>query len=92
MNAEKHRQQEQHNNRAANELVGRSWDPECRPGAEVGPARKRTEVLMWTRVHRRSGGEGRSTGSHGSECRGVMIEVIGETRVWYFLGQHTATI
>ncbi|KAJ1202511.1 hypothetical protein NDU88_006310 [Pleurodeles waltl] len=44
MNAEKHRQQEQHNNGAANEPEDRSWDPECGPGVEVGPAHERTEV------------------------------------------------
>ncbi|KAJ1137082.1 hypothetical protein NDU88_003495 [Pleurodeles waltl] len=92
MNAEKHRQQEQHNNRAANKLVGRSWDPECGPEAEVGPARERTDVEMWTQEHRWSGREGCRTGSHGSECRDVPIEVMGDTRVGYFLGQHKATI
>ncbi|KAJ1161904.1 hypothetical protein NDU88_002384 [Pleurodeles waltl] len=92
MNAEKHRQQEQHNNGAANEPEDRSWDPECGPGVEVGRACERTEMQRWTRAHRWSDGEGRRTGSRGSECRGVAIEVIGETRVGYFLGQHTATL
>ncbi|KAJ1115713.1 hypothetical protein NDU88_003935 [Pleurodeles waltl] len=81
INAEKHQQQEQHNNGAANKPEGRSWDPECGLGVEVGPAREQTEVQMWTRARRRSGGEGCRTGSRGSECRGVKIEVIGETRV-----------